>query len=60
MSASLIAVWGQALSDYPHHSVDVARGLVLLFEIGTGPLYGVFVVKEFARAAKLSLVGFLV
>jgi hypothetical protein len=24
------------------------------------PLYGVFVVKEFARAAKLSFVGFLI
>ena len=41
-------------------SVDVAHGLVLLFGIGTRPLYGVFFVKEFARAAKLSFVGFLV
>src|SRR6478736_7878398 len=29
-------------------------------ESAPGPLYGVFVVKEFARAAKLSFVGFLV
>ena len=41
-------------------SVDVAHGLVLLFGIGTRPLYGVFFVKEFAWAAKLSFDGFLV
>ena len=29
--------------------VDVTHGLVLLFGIGTRPLYGAFVVKEFAR-----------
>src|SRR5258705_6702403 len=29
-------------------------------ESAPGPLYGVFFVKEFARAAKLSFVGFLV
>jgi hypothetical protein len=29
-------------------------------ESALGPLYGVFFVKEFARAAKLSFVGFLV
>jgi hypothetical protein len=29
-------------------------------ESAPGPLYGVFVVKEFARAAKLSFVGFLI
>ena len=31
-----------------HHSgVDVAHGLVLLFGIGTRPLYGAFLVKRF-------------
>jgi hypothetical protein len=31
-------IWGQALSDYPPPHVDVARGLVLLFGIGTKAL----------------------
>ena len=43
-----------------HRSVDVAHGLVLLFGIGTRPLYGAFFVKEFARAVNLlSFVSFL-
>ena len=34
------------------YSVDVAHGLVLLFGIGTRPLYGAFLVKKFlCRAA---------
>jgi len=37
-SASLIGRSGQALSDYPPFSVDAARGLVLLFGIGTKAL----------------------
>ena len=43
-----------------HCNVDAAHGLVLLFGIGTRPLYGVFFVKEFAWVAKLSFDGFLV
>ena len=44
------------------YSVDVAHGLVLLFGIGTRPLYGVFFVKEFVgpRRASFSFVGFLI
>jgi hypothetical protein len=38
MSASLIGRSGQALSDYPHCSVDVARRLALLFGLGTRAL----------------------
>ena len=37
------------------NSTSVAKA-----EARTAPLYGVFFVKEFARAAKLSFVGFLV
>src|SRR6266852_5028319 len=38
-----------------HCSVDVARGLVLLFGIGTkGPCMGFSLSRRFARAAKLS------
>ena len=37
-SASLIGRLGQALSDSPDCSVDVARGLALLFGIGTEAL----------------------
>ena len=43
-----------------HCNVDVAHGLVLLFGIDARSLYGVFFVKEFAWAAKLSFDGFLV
>jgi len=38
MSASLIGRLGQALSGYPRSGVDVARGLALLFGLGTRAL----------------------
>jgi hypothetical protein len=39
-------------TNHHHYSVDVAHGLVLLFGIGTRPLYGAFLVKKFlCRAA---------
>jgi len=38
MSASLIGRLSQALSGYPPLSVDVARGLALLFGLGTKAL----------------------
>ena len=34
-------------TNHHHSSVDVAHGLVLLFGIGTRPLYGAFLVKRF-------------
>jgi hypothetical protein len=36
MSASLTAVWVKHFQAIPHWGVDVARGLALLFGIGTG------------------------
>ena len=60
MSSSPIGHLGQAHSDCAQLNVDIDRGLLHLFGIGARPLYGVFFVKEFAWAAKLSFDGFLV
>jgi hypothetical protein len=41
-----------------HTGVDVARGLALLFGIGTRPLYGAFLVKKFNQGdSTLDAVG---
>ena len=61
MSASLIGRLGS--SAFRPSAITVSMSLAgscFSSESAPGPLYGVFFVKEFARAAKLSFVGFLV
>src|SRR5271169_6162319 len=56
-SASLIGRLGSSTFTTAAMSLTGSR---FSSESAPGPLYGVFFVKEFARAAKLSFVGFLV
>jgi hypothetical protein len=59
-AASLIGPLGSSAFRLSALNVNVNRGRVPLFGTGDKPLYGVFFVKEFAWAAKLSFDGFLV
>jgi len=61
MSASLIGPSGSSTFRLSINAVSMSlTGSCFSSESAPGPLYGVFFVKEFARAAKLSFVGFLV
>jgi len=61
MSASLIGHLGSSTFRLSINAVSMSlAGSCFSSESAPGPLYGVFFVKEFARAAKLSFVGFLV
>src|SRR5258707_11465396 len=61
MSASLIGHLGSSAFRLSAPSVLMSlTGSCFSSESAPGPLYGVFFVKELARAAKLSFVGFLV
>ena len=61
MTASLIGHLGSSAFRLSATAVSMSlAGSCFSSESAPGPLYGVFFVKEFARAAKLSFVGFLV
>jgi hypothetical protein len=61
MSASLIGPLGSSTFRLSTNAVSMSlAGSCFSSESAPGPLYGVFFVKELARAAKLSFVGFLV
>src|SRR5260370_10773767 len=61
MSASLIGHLGSSAFRLSTTTVSMSlTGSCFSSESAPGPLYGVFFVKELARAAKLSFVGFLV
>src|SRR5882757_5315086 len=61
MSASLIGRLGSSAFRLSTTTVSMSlAGSCFSSESAPGPLYGVFFVKELARAAKLSFVGFLV
>src|ERR1700730_5317141 len=61
MSASLIGHLGSSTVRLSSTAMSMPlTGSCFSSESAPGPLYGVFFVKEFARAAKLSFVGFLV
>src|SRR5258708_20182748 len=61
MSASLIGRLGSSAFRPSTTTVSMSlAGSCFSSESAPGPLYGVFFVKEFARAAKLSFVRFLV
>src|SRR5258706_11757125 len=61
MSASLIGRLGSSAFRLSTTTVPMSlAGSCFSSESAPGPLYGVFFVKELARAAKLSFVGFLV
>ena len=61
MSASLIGHLGSSAFRLSATAVSMSlAGSCFSSESAPGPLYGVFFVKEFARAAKLSFVRFLV
>ena len=61
MSASLIGRLGSSAFRPSTTTVSMSlAGSCFSSESAPGPLYGVFFVKELARAAKLSFVGFLV
>ena len=61
MSASLIGHLVSSAFRLSTTTVSMSlAGSCFSSESALGPFYGVFVVKEFARAAKLSFVGFLV